>query len=134
MAGRLILDTGVIVRMERLVAPAGARSRPMTTWLSWRSTLAELRAGAELGAPERRDARAASIRRLLEVVPVVPYDAGVADVHGTLLAHVHRTGRRPGAHDLIVAATAAATGRLLLTTDRRARFDDLPGVDCLATD
>lgn len=134
MARRLILDTGVIVRMERAgrgpQVPIEADDDVVVAAI----TLAELRAGAELGAPERRDARAASIRRLLEVVPVVPYDAGVADVHGTLLAHVHRTGRRPGAHDLIVAATAAATGRLLLTTDRRARFDDLPGVDCLATD
>lgn len=44
-----------------------------------------------------------------------------------LLAHARRTGRPRGAHDLQIAATAAATGRLVLTTDRRA-FDGLPGV------
>jgi tRNA(fMet)-specific endonuclease VapC len=31
------------------------------------------------------------------------------------------------AHDLIIAATARATGRTLITTDGRARFEELPG-------
>lgn len=35
------------------------------------------------------------------------------------------------ADDLITAATAVATGRTVLTTDRNARFEDLPGVDCI---
>lgn len=128
MARRVVLDTGVIVRFER----GGSRSlvEPDDDVVIAAITLAELRAGVELGDPDRRDDRAASLSRLLEVVPVVSYDLRVADVHGSLLAHVHRTGRRRGAHDLIVAATAAATGRLLVTTDGRARFDDLPGVRC----
>ncbi|MDQ0789403.1 hypothetical protein [Streptomyces sp. B3I8] len=36
-------------------------------------------------------------------------------------------GSPRGAHDLIIAATAAATARTLLTTDTAA-FDALPGV------
>jgi tRNA(fMet)-specific endonuclease VapC len=40
---------------------------------------------------------------------------------------VRRAGRPRGAHDLIIAATAAAAGRTVVTADRRA-FDGLPGV------
>jgi tRNA(fMet)-specific endonuclease VapC len=44
-----------------------------------------------------------------------------------LLAHVGRTGRARGAHDLIIAATAAARDRFVVSTDS-AGFADLPGV------
>ena len=68
---------------------------------------------------------------VLETLPVEPYDVEVAEAHGRLLAHVHRSGTPRGAHDLIIAATAIATRRTVLTTDRSARFQELPGVDCL---
>jgi tRNA(fMet)-specific endonuclease VapC len=68
------------------------------------------------------------VAAVLDAVPVVPYDEVVAEVHARLLAHVQRIGRPRGAHDLIIAATASATGRLLLTTDARARFAELPGL------
>jgi tRNA(fMet)-specific endonuclease VapC len=45
-----------------------------------------------------------------------------------LLVHTRSSGRPRGALDLVIAACARATDRVLLTTDARARFDDLPGV------
>jgi tRNA(fMet)-specific endonuclease VapC len=51
----------------------------------------------------------------------------VAEAHAELLVDVRREGRRRGAHDLMIAATAKATGRLVVTADRAA-FVDLPGV------
>ncbi|MHB8393333.1 MAG: hypothetical protein ACYDC5_02260 [Candidatus Dormibacteria bacterium] len=45
-----------------------------------------------------------------------------------LLAHVQRTGVRRGVHALIIAATARAAERIVLTTDERVRFGDLPEV------
>ena len=44
-----------------------------------------------------------------------------------LLAHAAQTGRPRGAHDLIIAATALAHGRTVVTLDRRG-FEGLPGV------
>jgi hypothetical protein len=54
-------------------------------------------------------------------------DETVALHHASLLVAVRRAGRPRGAHDLVIAATAAAAGRTVVSSDRRA-FDDLPGV------
>jgi tRNA(fMet)-specific endonuclease VapC len=49
-------------------------------------------------------------------------------VSATHVAHVRRTGTPRGAHDLIIAAHAAQTGRTILSFDAKARFADLPDV------
>ena len=94
-------------------------------------TVAELRTGIELATEPHRAARSEFLIKVLETLPVEPYELATAEAHGRLLAHVHRSGTKRGAHDLIIAATAVATGRTVLTTDRNARFDDLPGVACI---
>lgn len=63
---------------------------------------------------------------LAEVVPILPYDRRVARTHATLLAAVQRSRRPRGAHDLIIAATAA-TFRLTVATSHPAGVADLPG-------
>jgi tRNA(fMet)-specific endonuclease VapC len=60
---------------------------------------------------------------------VLDYTPSVAEHHAALLTHVRRHGRPRGAHDLIIAATARATGRTLLTTDTQSAFAELPDVD-----
>ena len=131
MAGRLILDTGVLVASER------ARMR-LSDVVSHDDdlaiaaiTVAELRTGVELASSHHRAARAAFLARVLDTLSVEPYDIDTAARHAVLLAFVHRAGVKRGAHDLIVAATAAATGRTLLTTDRGAMFHELPDVDSI---
>ncbi len=93
--------------------------------------MAELRTGIELATEFHRAARTAFLVKVLDTLPVEPYDVPVAEAHGRLLAHVHRAGAQRGAHDLIIAATAVASSRTVLTADRHARFQDLPGVDCV---
>jgi tRNA(fMet)-specific endonuclease VapC len=44
------------------------------------------------------------------------------------MAHVRRSGTPRGAHDLIIAAHAAETGRTVVSRDVKARFNGLPGV------
>ncbi len=91
--------------------------------------VAEYLAGTLLDAdPGRSAAQRAFLDELLEVLPIRDYDHAVADQHADLLAHVQRTGSKRGAHDLIIAATARATDRVVVTTDERARFNDLPEV------
>jgi tRNA(fMet)-specific endonuclease VapC len=91
-------------------------------------TVAELRVGVLLAKGRARLARAAYVDEVVEVVPLIPYDGSVAEAHALLLTEVRRQGRPRGAHDLIIAATAVATGRTVVTADARA-FADLPGVE-----
>jgi tRNA(fMet)-specific endonuclease VapC len=90
-------------------------------------TAAELLVGVELADRRRRDERQRFVEAILAAVPVEDYDLGVARHHALLLAHVRRSGRPRGAHDLIIAATALARGRVVVTADP-AGFRDLPGV------
>lgn len=90
-------------------------------------TAAELLVGVELADGRRRTSREAFVEETLEAVVIEDYDVSVASEHAKLLAHTSRTGTPRGAHDLIVAATAAATKRAVLSADVGA-FEDLPGV------
>lgn len=132
MARRLILDTGVLIAAERGLSRALAEAVDADDDVAIAAvTVAELRTGIELASARHRAARTEFLVTVLETLPVEPYDVDVAEAHGRLLAHVHRSGTPRGAHDLIIAATAIATRRTVLTTDRSARFQELPGVDCL---
>jgi tRNA(fMet)-specific endonuclease VapC len=58
---------------------------------------------------------------------VAPSSFEVARAHAGLIAATRTMGRPRGAHDLIIAATAIATSRILISADRAA-LADLPGV------
>jgi tRNA(fMet)-specific endonuclease VapC len=125
---RLILDTGVVVAAVRgRINLAGFAEQDDVVLPA--VAVAEYLTGVELDPePSRRAVQHAFLDELLVVLPVVDYDRAVAVHHAALLAHVRRSGRPRGAHDLIIAATARATGRTLVSTDARAGFDDLPDV------
>jgi tRNA(fMet)-specific endonuclease VapC len=90
-------------------------------------TIAELRVGVELAASANRASREQFVDAVISTIPVVDYNLHIAAVHAKLLAAVRRRGRPRGAHDLIIAATARATGRVVVTADAAA-FSDLPDV------
>ena len=80
---------------------------------------------------ERPAARARALAVITSAVNVLDYTEATAAHHGRLLAHVRRSGTARGAHDLIIAAHAAETGRTIVSRDTKARFGDLPGVNAL---
>jgi tRNA(fMet)-specific endonuclease VapC len=90
-------------------------------------TVAELLAGVRISSGKRRQAREAYVAEVVDRIPVIAYDQRVAWEHAELLVAVRNSGRPRGAHDLLIAATARATNRTVVTADLRA-FDDLPGV------
>lgn len=124
---RLILDTTVLIDAERHGRHLNRLIADEDDVAIAAVTAAELLVGVELADDERRATRATFVRSVLETIPVEDYDLQVARTHATLLAHVRRTGRSRGAHDLIIAATAATRDRLVVSTDGSA-FVDLPGV------
>ncbi len=131
MARRLVVDTGVLIDPERGGDPYGSLVTAEDDLVIAAVTVAELCAGVELAGEAHRGRRTEFLLQVLETLPVEPYDVATAEAHGRLLAHVHTRGVPRGAHDLLVAATGVATGRTVLTTDRTARFENLPGVACL---
>jgi len=90
-------------------------------------TVAELRVGIQLAKGRRREKRERFVAAVLDAVSVEVYDLNVAEAHAALLAHVRRTGTPRGAHDLIIAATARARERQVVSLDRGG-FAKLPEV------
>ena len=127
MGRRLILDTNVLIAYERGTID---RARLDDDELAIAAvTIAEYRVGIELADSAQRAAdRARALAAITSIVDVLDYTEATAAHHARLLAHTRRTGSRRGAHDLIIAAHAVETGRLVLSADAKARFGDLPGV------
>jgi tRNA(fMet)-specific endonuclease VapC len=91
-------------------------------------TIAELRVGALLANRRRKAARDAYVDDVIATIPVLDYDVEVAEAHAKLLLEVRSQGKPRGAHDLIIAATARAFDRAVVSADDTA-FRDLPGVE-----
>ncbi len=130
MARRLILDTTVLITAERGTMRLDAVIEDADDVAIAAITAAELLVGVELADGAWRPAREEFVGDLLATIPVEDYNLEVARAHARLLAHVRRTGKPRGAHDLIIAATASATGRTVVTADSTG-FDQLPDVAVL---
>jgi tRNA(fMet)-specific endonuclease VapC len=129
----LLLDTNFLIDAERTDSALEAVIDDDDDVAIAAVTLAELLVGVEMADTKRRRvAREAFVNDVLEAVPVITYDEEIARVHAELLVAVRRAGRPRGAHDLIIAATARATARTVLTGDGSA-FAELPGVTILTT-
>lgn len=91
-------------------------------------TIAELGVGVELATGKRKVSRREFLDAIVATLPIIGYDLEVARAHTSLLVATRKSGTLRGAHDLIIAATARATRRTVVTSDR-AGFIDLPGVE-----
>ena len=130
MGRRLILDTNVLIAYERGTIDRAALDDDELAIAS--VSVAEYRVGIELAdTPERAAERARALTTITSVIDVLDYTATTAAHHGRLLAHVRRSGTPRGAHDLIIAAHAAETGRTVVSRDVKARFNDLPGITAI---
>ena len=90
-------------------------------------TIAELGVGVEIASGKRKSARKIFLDEVIATLPIIGYDIDVARAHSALLVAVRKLGTPRGAHDLIIAATARATTRTVVTADRTGVVD-LPGV------
>ena len=130
MGRRLILDTNILLAYER---GAMDRSSLDDDELAIASvSVAEYRVGIEMAdTADRAAERARALVAITSAVDVLDYTQGTAAHHGRLLAHVRRSGSPRGAHDLIIAAHAAQTGRTILSREAKVRFGELPGVSAI---
>jgi tRNA(fMet)-specific endonuclease VapC len=127
---RLILDTNMLIAYERGTIDRLALDEDDLAIAS--VSVAEYRVGIEMAdTAERAAERARALTAITSAVNVLDYTEATAAHHGRLLAHARRSGTPRGAHDLIIAAHAAETGRAILSRDTKARFGDLPGVNAV---
>jgi len=130
VARRLILDTNVLIAYEQATLDRSSFDDDDLAIAA--ITVAEYRVGIELaGTAERAANRARALAAITTVVEVLDYTPVTGAHHARLLAHVRRSGLPRGAHDLIIAAHAAETGRTIVGFDAKARFDSLPGLAAL---
>ena len=130
MGRRLILDTNMLIAYERGTIDRSALDEDDLAIAS--VSVAEYRVGIEMAdTVERAAERARALAVITSAVNVLDYTEATAAHHGRLLAHVRRSGTARGAHDLIIAAHAAETGRAIVSRDIKARFGELPGVNAL---
>ena len=109
-----ILDTSVVIASDE----EGRLNLPATAAISV-ITLGELRAGVlRARDPDVRAARARRVRLVRAAFAALPVDEEVAERYGEALAAARDLGRTAKATDLIVIATAAASGRTLYTLDQ----------------
>lgn len=109
-----LADTSVFIAAETgrdlRAAPAG-ESRISV------ATLTELELGVRRAADEQtRKLRSTTLERARQYI-ALPYDEAVAERLAMLLAEARRQGRRAGAMDAIIAATAVTHGLTVWTQD-----------------
>jgi predicted nucleic acid-binding protein len=108
-----LLDTSVVIARDE----TGALALPETAAISV-ITLGELRAGVLIAHDEAiardRRRRLSAVRATFSPLPV---DELVAERYGDVLAVARSHRRAVKATDLLIIATAAATGRQLYTLD-----------------
>ena len=108
-----LLDTSVVI------GGIGVLETEATLAISM-ITLGELRAGVALAAnPEIRASRQSRLSVVRDTFEPIPVDEAVAEQYGEILASARSAGRITNATDLLIIATASATGRRLYTRDSK---------------
>jgi predicted nucleic acid-binding protein len=108
-----LLDTSLVIATDE----TGELSLPAAAAISV-ITLGELRAGVLRAADARvRAARARRHAAVRAAFAAIPVDEDVAERYGEALAAARDLGRTAKATDLLIIATAAASGRALYTLD-----------------
>lgn len=123
----MILDTTVLIAIERDLTRLDQVVKDSDDVAIAAVTGAELLVGVELANEQAATRRGSYVNEILSTVVTEVYDLDVARVHAELLAWTQRSGRPRGAHDLIIAATARARQRTVVTADGTG-FERLPGV------
>lgn len=126
--GAVVIDSSMGVEFERgnqfaLSAVVGKRVVLPAV------VLAELLTASWLAlTDDARLERRRLTKTLEDVAQLAEFGAREADILAELRAHCLKTGQRRTENDLMIAAHSIAERATLLTADRRARFEELPGV------
>ena len=127
----LIIDSSVFIDAERrhLDLADIVSSLPLDELLAIAAiSVAELMVGAHLGSPRsRRREREEFVQKVVEALPVLPFDLQVAAKYAETWATLRRQGLTVAPHDLMIGSTALHHGYGVLTHNLR-DFERIPGL------
>jgi tRNA(fMet)-specific endonuclease VapC len=126
----ILIDTSVLIAAERgdtaLTDRIFATSDETEPLAISAITASELWHGVHRLKRAQARARAESfVDKLLDALPVLPFDEAVARVHARIWADLAAAGQTVGAHDLLIGATAMAWDYRVATRDHRS-FPHIP--------
>jgi tRNA(fMet)-specific endonuclease VapC len=117
----IVLDTSALVVLERSATSLERAlsehldepmAIPMVVW-------AELLVGVRMaGSPDTAARRRARLEQLRLHVPLLPFDAAIAEHYADIFAECIRNGRMIPQNDMAVAATARKLGYSVVVGDR----------------
>lgn len=126
MSGEGLLDTSVVILLDRLTDPAVLPAVPRLASV----TLAELSVGPlATDDPGEAAIRQLRLQRVEATFEPIPFDRAAAQAYGGVVASLRRNGRhvRARAMDALLAATALANDLPIHTVNPR----DFEGIDGL---
>jgi tRNA(fMet)-specific endonuclease VapC len=129
----LVLDTSVLIEVERgaLHLAELADSYPDDEFMTAAITISELLHGMHRAKSfSIRATRQTFIEDIVARCEVLPFDLGVARLHGKLWAELASKGAHIGAHDLQIAAITLANRAKLVSRDKRS-FPKIGGLEII---
>ena len=125
----LLIAADVLIQAERkrLDLDAWLRAHPDEEIRLAAITVADLWRSMERADDLHRARRQNFLERALEVFEIVPYTGQAAVEHARLSTVLEAAGLRISTHDLILAATAIASGDTIVTFNAR-RFATIKGL------
>lgn len=115
-----LIDTSVFVAIERRQVEASDLPIDDAPIAISAITASELLHGVHRAdSAQRRGARETFVEAIFSAVPILPVDLNVARQHARIWADLRTRGAVIGAHDLLIAATAAAHGLSVATRNER---------------
>ena len=118
----VILDTSLLIAFEREALDLGSfvHGRTHETFGISVITASELLHGVHRAdTAKRRIKRAAYVEKVLDQIPVYPFDLASARVYADVWARLQKQGVQIGAHDSMIASTALSLGFSVATLDIR---------------
>ena len=126
----IIFDTSLLIEAERghLDIEAFTKDREEEPFGLSVITIAELLHGVHRAdSSKRRLKRSAYVEKVIELLPVYPFDIATVRIYAEIWAYLSRKGIQIGAHDLMIGATALSLGFSVATFNKR-HFERIEGL------
>ncbi|MEN9970166.1 MAG: hypothetical protein RLZZ229_374 [Actinomycetota bacterium] len=127
--GRVVLDTSVLIAIDRDPAMIGKLLQADEEYFVPEIAVAEYLVGAELASsPILKANKLAKLEAFESFVSVVNFGRPEAKAYAIFSAASKRSGTPRTNFDIAIAASALVLDAKLKTSDRAAKFEELPGI------